>query len=156
MPFDTIEQRVGRAIRDTVAELAQNWVADGSVVVRRTPEATGLGTPAIVISDARERRIRSPAGMRARDINRIVSFYFDRMDEKQKGADQQSYLVESVKAAFDLPVTMPSFITGEVPEAEELRVLSADNFLPPQYRYQVDVHRILIAVTVCQESGVFA
>lgn len=156
MPFDTIEQRVGRAIRDTVAELAQNWVADGSVVARKTPEAAGLDAPAIVISDARERRVRSPAGMRVRDINRIVSFYFDRMDAKQKGADQQSYLVESVKAAFDLPITMPTHLVGYVPEAEETRVLSADNFLPPQYRFQVDVHRLLVAVTVCQESGVFA
>lgn len=161
MPYNPITMRFKEAVRDALAALSlPGGFTDDSIAVRPTPSASGLTPPAIVVSGGRNNRKASPAGCRVRELAAIVSIYFAPNTAGAPNAagvieqDTQEQVVGLIEAAFDIPPTMPAAITSGVPEAQELRVRSADSYLPAQFRYFVGGHRIAIVAEVCQTAGV--
>lgn len=172
MSYDTITLKVRQGIQRAIralelpgfsTELFETEPADippGAILRRINPTAEGCKSPAIILSPTRNARGRSPAGLRTRIVNVIATFYWKPTNTSMAEAAEnhhaatQEYCVERVAALFDLPSEMPTMLTALVPEVEECRIVQPDNFIPAAYRNDVDVHRMVIAVEVCQLAGV--
>jgi hypothetical protein len=132
----------------------------GQIVRRRNPDAKGCKSPAIVLSRGRSTHGRSPAGLRVRILNTIVTYYWRTDNDTTPEAlethtqDSQEKAIELVSAAFHLPKVMPALLIGMAPEVQECRVVPAETFLTGAYRFDTDVHRLVIATEVCQLAGV--
>jgi hypothetical protein len=132
----------------------------GLIIWRRNPDTTDLKSPSIVLSPSRSTYVRSPAGMVSRVINVLVTIFYrsDNTDTAEKAETHdpttQFLVAETIAAMFHLNPQMPTELTARVPEAEECRVVPAENFIPAAYRNQTDVHRMVIGVQTCQLAGV--
>lgn len=154
MPYNPIEMRFKNGIAADLAAASLPRIVVASIVVRPTLSATGLKPPAIVISPGRDSRKSSPAGMRVRELIAIVSPYFVIDGTGVDDEDTQEQVLALIKARYDVPSTMPAALTSAVPELQELRVRSADSYLPANWRAFVGAHRIAVAAEVCQMSSV--
>lgn len=157
MSFETIASRLRNGIVLSLRNLALPLFEDqeeNQILLRRAPILAGLTAPCCVVSPARGTSRPSPAGMRTRIFNSLVTFCFRREDEEQREVELQQFCIERVEQAFHLPREFPGAMASLVPELQELRVVPAEPFVPSAYRHQVDVHRIAIGAEVCHQSGV--
>jgi hypothetical protein len=154
---NTIRQRVRTGVVAALKAIALTGFADANIVTRKTPLAKGLKSPCIVVSPGpRATYLPAPAGLRYVRVPVVVSIYFAQDGSGDVDADDQDNVVDSIEAKFQLPPTMPAALVAAVPEAHEVRVQGAEQFLPGAFRYNVDAHRIAIVVDACMTAGVAA
>lgn len=156
MAYDRITRRCRQSICEAIEALALPGVTTAAIVVRNTPAAKDLPSPAIVVSPGRVERRPSPAGLRVREVVSIVSIYAQLDGTGAIDDDVMENWKETIAAAFDYPPTMPSAVTSGVVEACECRIRSAEAYLPAAYRYMVAAHRLAVGIEVWQQAGVVA
>lgn len=162
MPSENIKSRVRRGVTLAIRELGlpgfNKQDAEKNILNRVNPlaanSADDLRAPAIVVSPYRVERRPSPAGMRQRSIDSLVSVYLLKNSQGQPDKETQEEITETILAAFDLPREMPVELLGEVPEADECRATTQFEFRETAYPTRMDVHRLIVTVEVCQLAGV--
>ena len=158
MPYDRLPTRVRYAVRDAIRALNDagslpGGFTDETIVARSTPTATGLASPAIVVSPGKARRRAGFAGLRLRRLAVVVSVYVANPGDGTVDDDLVEAINEAIAAAFDLPISLPSDLAAIV-EVEESRVEDGvDAWLPAEWRYYVAASRMIVVVETCQTSG---
>lgn len=154
MPSENVRSRVRRAIVESLWVMELPGFLKDSIAFRKQGIAADMVDPAIVVTKGPITRLRSPAGMRLRTIEALVSVYWKIDGSGQPDHEDQEGVIETIMAAFDLPPEMPAPLTAIVPEAQEIRVTNRDEFLETAFPYKADVHRFMVSVEVCQAAGV--